>query len=192
MVKKTQIEMIRDRGYNIGDEAWILEDIIDKKKFKKMVLTHLYNKNTDYIFVLYIKADDDLISIMKTFQKKMLKSTSGIIIANSSQLKKLTKKIYEEYLDPLKPTQFFTYEELTYNVTKHIFSPIYIPIDKSLIIPSLAHANQLPVILADDPVTKYYGWLPGQVVKVIDDNFYTDLLSDQFVSYCIISSKILK
>lgn len=189
MVKKTQIEMVRDRGYDIVDEEWLL---YDKKKFKKMTLNHHYKKNDDLLYVFYIESGDELTSVMKVFQKKMKKSTSGIIISDAVQLKKLTKKIYEEYIDPLKQIQFFNNDELTFNLTTHILSPTYIPIDKSMIVPSLAHTNQLPVILADDPAVKYYGWLPGQVIKVIDDNIYTDILNDEFVSYCIVSTKMLK
>ena len=200
MVKKTQIEMLSDRGYNIDKEAWLLnDDFINEehkylKKFKHMSLNHKYFKDgTDNsLYVLYIKDNDELLIVMKEFQKKMLKSSVGIVIANTEQLKKLAKKIYEDYFDPLKQIQLFNYDELTFNLTKHIFCPTYEVIDKSTIIPSLVHANQLPVILANDPASKYYGWVPGQVIKVIDDNFTTDVLSDYHISYCIISSRILK
>ena len=186
MVKKTQIEMISDRGYDVSKESWLLED---KKNFK---LNRRYKKQDDSIYVLYIHKNDELIAAMKNFKTKMLNTTAGIIIANAIQLKKLKKSIYEEYIDPLKQIQFFDYEELTYNLTKHLLSPTYIPIDKSLIIPSIAHTSQLPVILLDDPASKYYGWQAGQLIKIVDNNFNTDILMDYYISYCIVSAKILK
>ena len=137
-------------------------------------------------------SDDELVIVMKDFQKKMVKSAAGIVIANTDQLKKLSKNVYQKYFDPLKQIQLFNYDELTFNLTKHIFSPRYEVIDKSIIMPSLVHANQLPVILANDPASKYYGWVPGQVIKVINDNFYTDILNDYQISYCMVSSNILK
>lgn len=195
MVKKTQIEMLADRGYDISEEEWLLTDNTTKKymkQFKQMSLDHRYKKLDDSIYVLYMAEKAELVLRMRNFQSKMKNTTSGIIIANTPQLKKLQSKIYEEYLDPLKEIQFFNYDELTFNLTKHIFSPTYIPIDKALIIPSIAHASQLPMMLKDDPAVKYYGWLPGQLIKVIDDNFYTDLLMDVNISYCIVSTKGLK
>ena len=192
MVKKTQVEMLRDRGYDVSKEAWLIDDFTNKKRFKKMTLNHRYYKDEESLYVLYIMSDDELVIVMKDFQKKMIKSAAGIVIANTDQLKKLSKTIYQEYFDPLKPIQLFNYDELTFNITKHIFSPRYEVIDKSLIIPSLVHANQLSVILANDPAIKYYGWLPGQVIKVINDNFYTDILNDYQISYCIVSSRILQ
>ena len=198
MVKKTQLELIRDRGYDITEEEWLLNDIEDKnyrKKFKKLTLNQKYQKDMvakESIYVLYLMPGDGLATVMKAFKKEMVGIKSGIIIGDPDQLKKLNQGGYEEYLDPLKQIQFFQYDTLTYNVSKHILSPSYIAIDKSLIMPSLVQLNQLSVMYANDPAVKYYGWLPGQVVKVIDDNIYTDLLPDYLINYCIVSSKMLK
>ena len=193
MVKKTQIEMIADRGYDITKEEWLLDEDNDKKymkKFKQMTLNHRYKKQDNSIYVMYVEEDDELILEMRKFKTKMENTTTGIIIANTAQLKKLKKNIYDEYMDPLKQIQLFDYEELAFNLTKHIFSPTYEAIDKALIIPSIVHASQLPILRRDDPAVKYYGWQPGQVIKIIDNHFYTDMLTDYDISYCIVSSKL--
>jgi DNA-directed RNA polymerase subunit H (RpoH/RPB5) len=78
-------------------------------------------------------------------------------------------KTMSEYSD--KSIQFFEMKELVFNVTKHCLVPKHeiVPdasIKSILEAYRIKHRTQLPLIYASDPVARYLGLAPGQVVRV--------------------------
>ncbi|HSW76667.1 MAG TPA: DNA-directed RNA polymerase subunit RpoH/Rpb5 C-terminal domain-containing protein [Candidatus Saccharimonadales bacterium] len=190
MVKKTQIEMVRDRNYIINDDELL---ILNDRKVKNITYNQSYQKMGDDEQTLYVQYCLNMtpIDIMKTFVKQMKTHTVGIIIGSDDDLNTLHKKTYQEYFDQLKlkSVQLFNYDELYFNITQHVFSPIYERIDKDLIIPTIAHANQLPVLLKNDPIVKYYHFPAGSVIKVTEELFMDSYISVQ-IRYCIVTNQI--
>lgn len=78
------------------------------------------------------------------------------------------KSIQELHLD----VQFFDVRELQYNVTKHDLVPSHHAIRDEAQIQGILDSlclrtrTQLPLILSSDPVARYLGLKPGQVVRV--------------------------
>lgn len=200
MVKKTQLEMVQDRGFKITEsEAWILNVDVENKKhikrFKQLEedegLNRYYIKGKEKLYVYYADAES-LIDDMKLFVQGMSKATQGILIIDDNLIKSITKPTYAKKLSEisLKPYQVFGIKELTFNLTKNIYSPKYEKIDKSTIIPSLANAKDLPWLFLNDPAVKYYGFPVGSVIRVTDELLAIDTLLDVNVSYCIVVNKV--
>lgn len=200
MVKKTQLEMVQDRGFKITEsEAWILNADVENKKhikrFKQLEedegLNRYYIKGKDKLYVYYADAET-LMDDMTLFVQNMSKATQGILIIDDNLIKSITKPVYAKKLSEisLKSYQFFGIKELTFNLTKNIYSPKYEKIDKSIIIPSLANAKDLPWLYLNDPAVKYYGFPVGSVIRVTDELLAIDTLLDMNVSYCIVVNKV--
>lgn len=184
--KKIQIEMLKDRGYEIPDKELIEEDKNYIKKFKKLTLNQSYHSDND-LYVYYIDEEEKLVDNMKKFVKIMKNYSHGIIIGNENDIKKLLSKSYKEYFDKLilKTIQVFTYDELQYNISQHILNGVYEKVAKSSVIPSIAHADEMSILLISDPIVKYYGYGVGDVIKITEDND-TNMINDKSISYCIV------
>lgn len=200
MVKKTQLEMVQDRGFKItASESWILNADVENKKYVKRFkqleeddgLNNYYIKGKEKLYVYYADAEE-LIEDMKLFVQGMSKATQGILIIDDNLIKSITKPMYTKKLSEigLKPYQVFGIKELTFNLTKNIYSPKYEKIDKSTIIPSLANAKDLPRLYLNDPAVKYYGFPVGSVIRVTDELLAIETLLDVNVSYCIVVNQV--
>lgn len=180
-IKKNQVDMLSTRGYTIPEE----ESNITKKT--PLNNTYFYDDKEE-LYVHYC-ITDKLVDCLKTFVKKLELLPNGIFISTAKNIADLSKKTYKEYFDALKlkNIQLFTFEELSYNITTNIYSPEYTKIDPSFIIPTIANKNQLPVLLLDDPIVKYYDFRPGDVIRVTD-NLDVDIVNTINISYCIVVS----
>lgn len=91
-----------------------------------------------------------------------------IVIAREKPSSNATKTM-AEYAD--KAIQFFELRELVFNITKHCLVPKHevVPdadVKRILETYRIKHRTQLPLIYASDPVARYLGLKPGQVVRV--------------------------
>lgn len=179
--KKIQVQMLYQRGYTIPDSE---HNITSKSK-----LNRIYKFNDiDTLYVHYC-LEETLSDSLKIFIKKMEPLENGILIGNDDQIKNFTKKTYKDYFDKLtlKNVQLFTLDELSFNITESIYSPTYEKIDKSFIIPSIANANQLPKLLLNDPIVKFYDFRPGDVIRTTE-TIYIDTINTTNINYCIVTS----
>lgn len=190
-VKKTQIEMVRDRGYPISEnEMWIIEDEMDKKykkKFKKIELNQTYIKNDDILYVYYI--GDDLKTSIKDFKGDMINHSQGILIGDDKQIKTLQSKVYTNFFNKfkLKKIQLFSHLDLVFNITTHNLNGVFEKIPRSLIIPRLCHADQLSCLLINDPIVRYYGYNAGDIIQITEDNDI-DTVVNKTISYVIVKN----
>ena len=203
VAKITQVEMLHDRHYIIDNkESWMLSvndqynRLSDKdiaKRMKKLQLNKTYTKINDTDTTLYVHycIEDKLITSVRTFIASMEVNTDGILICASENVNDLKKKKYSDLLNDLilKNVQIFSYDDLSFNITKHVYSPKYELIDKSLIIPSMANAKQLPVMFKSDAAVRYYGFPAGSVIKITEELFI-DTLVDYHITYCIVTNQV--
>ena len=210
--KKTQVEMVHDRGFQLPpEEQFVLSmdvaalasksnDIVAAREFKKQVkklkkldLNQRYVKRGDdnTTLIVHYCVEDKLINSVKQFVKQMATNTHGIIISNEDDFKKLSQKQYQDELSKiqLKECQVFTFDELSFNVLKHVYQSTFEQVQPSLIIPSIANASQLPMFLKNDPIVRYYNWPVGSVIKVTD-TLYLDTLVDQRIDFMIVSNHV--
>jgi hypothetical protein len=188
IAKNTQIKMINDRGYTLPREELDVLNNYSLKKIKKLSLTQSYIKNEQKLYVLYIEEDDELAKTMNEFKKSLKKYTDGIIISDVKSIKKLQSKKYSGYFDPLKTVQLFTFDDLQYNVTESILNGKFEKIAKSLIVPSIAHIDELSVLFLNDPIVKYYGFEAGDIIKITEDAD-VDLINNKTISYAVVKNE---
>ena len=189
-VKKVQLEMLADRGYIISkDELWLLEDNDNSSFEQKRIKWNNTYKNIDNTRTIYVHylSGDSMIEDVRFFVLQMEKNSEGIIIGDSEQIKTINKKIYQEELKKIKFTksiQIFDHDELTYNVTKSIYVPKHELISMDDII-HFVHKDQLSLIYTTDPISKYYNWSVGDVIRVYE---YNDITSYMTINYSVIVS----
>jgi len=173
-VRQTLLEMIEDRGYFVPD--------IEKITFEQFVIKY-DNKNID----IYIKNNDSKIFYIhfhnesKNFSKNDLKNIMQKIIStygdeninlilllkekeNSAISKELSKDMY-------KNVEIFLKKNMIFNVTKHIYVPKHILLNKEEELELLEKYNttkgKLPKLSKTDPIAKYYGMKNDQICKII-------------------------
>jgi len=188
IAKNTQIEMLVDREYNVPEEE--IDALDNLKKLKKLSLSQVYYKEDESIYVYYIEDDDDLSKKLDEFKKKLKKYTYGMIISTEPIIIKLQSKKYTFYFDPLKYIQLFSFDDLQYNVSQSILNGKYEKVAKSLIIPTIAHADELNILFLNDPIVKYYGYQAGEVIKMVEDTDI-DLINDKTISYAIVKNQYI-
>lgn len=180
IVKQVQQEMISARGFTIPDYDTL--DTLNQEYRNK--------KSGESAYIHYCQ-EETLSETLDFFVKRMKKMTTGILIGTQHDIKTIKTKTYSKYfkLLSLKDIQLFTTDELLFNITTHILSPQYEAIDKELVVPTLANVNQLPKLLKNDPIVKYYNWPAGTIVKVTMDLFL-DTMVDYHVTYCFVDKHL--
>jgi hypothetical protein len=191
IAKNTQIEMIADRGYYVPEEEIAaLNNNDNMKKLKKLTLTQSYHNDDESIYVFYITEDEDLSKQLEEFKKKMKKHTYGIIISDVNNIKKMQKKNYAGYFDPLKTIQLFSFDDLQYNVSQTIYNGSYQKVAKSLVVPTICHIDELNILFLNDPIVKYYGFQGGDIIKVIEDTD-VDVINNKSTTYCVVKNEYI-
>ena len=123
--------------------------------------------------------------------KKHLKSytfeedTVGVhIIVNSEKLNHATAKVLQEAYKLAKiKCQLFNLNEVLINISKHVLVPRHDLLTKEdeqrVLAQYMSTKTQLPWILRSDPMARYIGLEPGQIVMITTPS----LTSGQYVSY---------
>ena len=149
--------MIKDRNYTVTDNLDFGEPVIK------------VNDDLIVIFVEEAKVGINTIkNIEKTFEETQ--KNHAIIIYNNS-ITAFAKQSIIVLESQGKKLEFFKYDELTYNITKHKLVPKHILISNNEKRQLLKHykvnETQLAYILKTDPVARYYNAKPGNVFKII-------------------------
>lgn len=148
---QTVIEMITQRGYEV-----IKEDdntiIVQKKKKKICLFKNIVGKcNTEHI------------KICLAYMNKI--DVNHCILIYSTMLTSMAKKLIHQASETL---EVFTMEELQYNITKHRLVPKHVGLSpKNSKIFKEKYGNKFPAMLKSDPVSRFYNYPRGTVVKVI-------------------------
>lgn len=211
-VKRTQIQMVRDRGYNIPDEELSIlnmnlrqfELYIQSKEAIKVRATIGDILNGDYlkitngnisgaIYVSYARKQEGKrkisVEVARGFVKRLSEQmdpeyTEGILICDAP-LSSSAEKTLAELITPR--WQFFSETELTHNVTLRQETQIHqllSPEEKEQKLKQFGTGlGGLLLIEINDPIIKYYGWPVGGLVRIIRDDSSVGILSFKSVNY---------
>ena len=175
-VRKTIIEMLHDRNYNVSDEEKNLNysDFSEKFYENQINFEGTYKDNDDKLILIYFFLENktfgkkDLVGLKTLVNEKYVDKDLNIIIVLQD---KPTSQINKEILiEDYKNIEIFLVKNLLVNVTKHIFVPKHEILSqeegKEILEKFKCTRLQLPKILSNDAIAKYYGMKPGQICKI--------------------------
>ena len=186
----TCLEILRDRGYN-PDETYSklnskeLEylaqknslDIVAKDESRKKFICVKFIL-TEKVKSAYVK---ELVNEIK--DKIPLEHTYEMIFVLKNKPNSTLKKL-EKNRD-LGDIQIRSCKELQFNITKHVLVPQHIKLSddevKAIMTRYSIHSKtQLPLILREDPIVRYYNFKSGDVLKIPTSN---GSLNSAYVNY---------
>jgi DNA-directed RNA polymerase I, II, and III subunit RPABC1 len=152
-------EMLNDRGFviiEVQDEISIIARNLDGRRIL------VYFVNTSKVSVKIMKLIKDIITDDVIGFFSLILVYKGIITSFAKQF--ITTDINGIIV------QVFSEKELCFNVTKHILVPKHELLSREEKIDVLnlynTKAKHFPNILCTDPVSKYYGFVPGDLIKI--------------------------
>jgi DNA-directed RNA polymerase I, II, and III subunit RPABC1 len=184
-VRKTSIEMLEDRGYEVSDEDKNMnyEDFTNRLEENAIQLIAVYRSNPikmAYVaFILDAKSfsKKDLVTLKATMDEKYVANEVTVIIVQDKQTPQIAKELQN---DEYKLYEIFSMKNLMFNITHHEIVPKHILLtheEVDLILKKYQTTRaQLPKLLTTDPVAKYYGMKAGDVCKIIRQSPMTERL----------------
>lgn len=200
-VKKNQLKMVERRGYNIDKEKNLL--LITEQQFAatyipfaesqgkslREVLTYVYeNDDGKRLLVYYADAGEDTVKlgISEIGPAIAQMGTYGVtesIIISSKALSPSASKHIQGLLS--YTIQIFSEIEMAYDPTEHFLVPRHILLTREQAQKFLSENNididELPNILADDVISKYYGMRQGDIVRIERDNMFETAITRSVV-----------
>ncbi|MNK74653.1 hypothetical protein D3C87_941730 [compost metagenome] len=191
-VKKNQLQMLKNRGYDIGaEEGTLTTDIrsfitfydeqsrLNKKSFREM-MNGFYSRPDDNVYVYFLDTPSDkaeigkaqITAVMEQLNKDLPTVRHVILIAEigiSSDSRTVLSSL------PSYHFEFFMYEDLAYNPTENFLASKHTLLtegQKYLFLNSWPeedgkkkkiNINNLPGITIHDPISKYYGGKAGDI-----------------------------
>jgi len=175
-VRKTSIEMLEDRGFEVSEEDKNMnyEDFTNRLEENAIQLIAVHRNNPikmAYItFILDAKSfsKKDLVALKALIDDKYPTNEMAVIIIQDKQTPQITKELLN---DEYKLYEIFSMKNLMFNITHHEIVPKHILLNQEEADQMLKQYQstraQLPKLLTTDPVAKYYGMKAGDVCKII-------------------------
>jgi DNA-directed RNA polymerase I, II, and III subunit RPABC1 len=158
---KICLEMFSQRGYDIIEEED--EQILANKKDGNQVIAFISQSPK-----FNVEKIQEYISIIK----KMY--INHCIIVFKDNATPVAKKVVEELTDIT--IELFHEDEMQYNITKHVLVPLH-EIEHKFNTKECEnfkkkYGNKFPIILKSDPVSRFYGYDKGDIIKITRKNGY--------------------
>ena len=179
-VYKHLLEMLSDRKYTLPIS--IVNTLDEFKDLYKNDITNLEfvvttNENNK-ISIFWTNIEKLGIPQLKTYIDQMDNENvnhSILILKNSITTNGKKELEYFNISSPSKYIEYFEYQDLLINITKHILVPKHSILTDSekkdlLTKYSIKRDTQLPKLYVTDPIAKYYGCRKGNIVKVLRDS----------------------
>jgi DNA-directed RNA polymerase I, II, and III subunit RPABC1 len=185
-VKRNQIQLVLDRGYEISeiDKLYftssvdkvgislycrakkqgmslgeVSSDIYTKQSTKLMVHYTDYN----YDFVLKCKKNTSLNQLKQALLDMSKNECTDCLIISPTSISSKGQAL-------IKHCQLLTHSQLSYVVVNHELVPYHygcsVQEEQEYLTTNKFSKKDLPVLKVSDPVSNYYGFKPGQLVKI--------------------------
>ena len=212
-VKITELEMLRDRGYDISKDEGIFtfrtsdfynyysqlaktQNINIKQALSKSYFKTESDGTVKMVYVYYPESVIEkgkikelnvkaIRSIVKLMQSHDIEH---IILMTEAGIRRDALKEFDKL--PSYQVESFVFDEMTYNLTKHFLVPKYTLMTNEEMTDMLKRnrlrITDLPRMYKNDPVARYYGAKPGQLFKILRDPMYSASLIPEQLYYRLI------
>ncbi len=155
-------EMFQERGYEIIEQDD--ERILANKDSKNQICAFIPKIMTKF----NVEKIQEYISMLKKMD------IWHCLIVYKDTATPIAKKVVEESKDIM--IELFNDDELQYNITKHFLVPkhelVYKKKSKEYEEFKKKYSDKFPVILKSDPVSRFYGYNKGDIIKITRKNGY--------------------
>lgn len=166
-VFRTICEMLADRGFTLQSSCESSDDIMQRMIQKRSVVSADREKDGRSCLVFFDMDDKVGIKFVRTIREAH-PDTLLIVVSSEGPTSFAKKEINDPWGEQL---QFFTYKELTRNVSRHELVPTHEALGATERSELIARYNlkleQLPPLLVHDPVRRYYDFRRGDVVRIM-------------------------
>ena len=182
-VRKTILQMLNDRGYNISDVPMEIDDEEIRNQYLNETLDLLIpmpdNSHSMYVkfYIVHQYAEQ------KSFGKKELKITVDeirekylnqeihFIILLHQDPTTPAKKALKSDVGRYKNVEVYPVNRFVFNITQHYLVPRFRRMNAEEVQELLEKYHctriQLPKMLSSDPISQYYRYRPGDVIEII-------------------------
>ncbi|KAJ0101338.1 hypothetical protein Patl1_05401 [Pistacia atlantica] len=189
---RTVLEMLNDRGYDIPSSqlsrslAEFRSIFGDKPDIERLRFDFpLRSKPSKKMLVLFLGTDEVKTQTVRHIFGQILnrENIQGLMLILQSKMTPIAKNEVKKC--PFK-VEIFQITDLLVNITKHILQPkheILTAAEKHILLKKyMLEDEQLPRMLENDAIARYYGLEKGQLVKLT----YSDGFADSLETYrCI-------
>jgi len=194
-VKRTSVEMMRDRGYNIDDEVWVLDvkrndlsiSLVFLKKAAERGIS-LCSSFSSLYRAMPGQADIPLCLAVHFLDRNFDENKQRDKMVSTEQFKAILREYSKQSANKcllIVPTKLspqarkeasrsnlgiMHHDELKFNVARHCMVPKHTAVSKEdaavFYESRKIDMHQLPLLRESDPVAKYYGYAKGTLVRV--------------------------